>query len=343
MDRQITYHKINNTYNLEILKELKELYRLSFSDSSEYIDYYFEKKVTKMECRFLKLNDKIISALYLKKQKLNYHNTIIDSYLIVALSTHPKYQQQGYMRILINHLINELYDSNIALVTLHPNPVSDKFYKKFNFVPYTFFSITKATKSKDFTFKKATTNDIDILLELYNEFSKDYSFYPIRTKQYYLERLDELSVENDAIYIIFKNNKAVGYFLTSANIIEEYCFNGPLISNKAQYIEHNADHTNNVLNMARIINPLPLLENYPFKTNNFSISFKLVDQFNLNNSKMYILTISEKNTITNSLSYDLEITIDDLSTLLLIGNVMNNPHPFYQLFSKCKNISWEKY
>ena len=342
MAKKIDFLTIKPYDNLNILEDLKELYQLSFDDSGPYIDYYFEEKVKDFQIKCLKKDNQIISCLYLKPQQLSYHQKVTNSFLVVAASTHPQYMHQGYMRLLMTNVLNELYHQNIPIVTLHP--FNDSFYRQFGFVPYSFYKIYETKKSLAYTFEKATGKDTHILYNLYQDFVKNYPIYHLRSKDYFYYRLKELQIDNDHIYIIKKNNHPCGYYITVDDIIEEYCFSDELISKKGNYIEQISDYTGQVLNMARIINPLYFLSIYPYKSTSFSMTFKITDHLIPENNKTITLTIKDNQpNITKGENPQFTITISELSSLLLIGNITNNPHPFCQLFSKQTNLSWEKY
>lgn len=334
----------DNYYHLTLKEslQLKNLYQLCFNDSPKYIDYYFEEKVNKLTSKTKVLDNIIVSSLYLKPQTIIYHKQKIDSQILIGACTHPLYTKQGLMSSLIKETINDSFKNKISLITL--NPFDKDFYERFNFVSYSFYKISESNPSKQYSFRKASFNDISILLGIYQDFSIQYDIYTFRDKNYYFEILKETSADNDEVIIISKNKTDIGYYIKINNIIEEYCSLDPkLITKQNEYIELPSNSQNTTLNMARILNPLLFLSLYPFKEKRFEGKFRIIDDIILENNIILKLEINKKTIITLASQYDFVIRIDELTNLLLNGNIDNNPHPFYQLFSNSKNLTWEKY
>lgn len=322
--------------------QLKYLYKLSFNDSSNYIDYYFEEKIKNLSQKTLEINDCIISALYLKQQTINYHQHQINSKIIVGASTHPLFTKRGLMSSLIADTLNDCYNQNIPLVTL--NPFDEKFYQKYNFVAYSFYHTVISKNNSTYTFRKVKFSDIPILLNIYNQFCLKYDIYTIRDYNYFENLYKEIIADNDQIIIIAKNNHDIGYYIKINNVIEEYCHLDNVLATKhKEYIQRPANYQNTTLNMARIINPLFFLKLYPYKRKPFTVQFRIIDNVILKNNIIIKLNIDNNITITPTNEYDFSISIEELSTLLLVGNITNNPHPFYQLFKISHNLTWEKY
>lgn len=323
-------------------KQLKQLYKLCFNDSSNYIDYYFDEKIKNLNKKTYEIDELIVSALYLKDQTINYHQQKINSKIIIGASTHPFFTKQGLMSSLLKDTLNDLHEHDIPLVTL--NPFDTKFYQKYDFVSYSFYEITQSKKSSKLSFRNAKASDINTLVKIYEQYCTQYDIYTVRDKTYFESLFQETLADDDKIIIISKSNIDIGYYIKIDNIIEEYChLENDLSTKQKEYIQMPANHQNPTLNMARIINPITFLSVYPYTKKRFTAQFRIIDNIILKNNMTICLDIGHETVISPSDEYDFTITIQELSSLLLVGNIYNNPHPFYQLFKTSKNLTWEKY
>lgn len=283
---KLSYHPLTFVYKYQITssyeQQLKQIYKANFLDSEEYIDYFFHKK--EKEVYFLTKNNLIVSSLYFRKQDLIFQGKIIKAYFIFALSTHPLYQHQGYMKELLTNFMNKVYDE-VDVIYLHP--AIKNFYEQFGFV---YFGITPQETKE---YEKDSLYNIEKLLSLYNEYAKQFSLFTYRTKDDFTKIIDEIKIDNGKVAILKEHHQDIGYLIEDDNSVIEYC-------NLKEVIPYN-----NTYNMLRIIN----LESF-LKKIDYSLTENVVDNIITKNStsslnQISIADITKKlmNNI-NSLTFD---------------------------------------
>lgn len=97
-------------------KQLKELWRLAFGDSEEFIDLFFATAYAPERFRFLEENGQVTAALYwldceYAGQKMAY---------IYAVATHPEHRGMGLCRTLMSQTHKTLEEQGYAAALLMP-------------------------------------------------------------------------------------------------------------------------------------------------------------------------------------------------------------------------------
>ncbi len=146
-------------------KECREIYMQVFGDDAEFTDELF-KNCFKY-CKTLKVDEKIISMLFLLPCELIDNGKAKDAYYIYAVATLPEYRGKGYMRELIEKVIKNT-DAPIFLRPVNSSLI--EFYEKFG------FAIFKAQNSADGNLKLMPKVDFAKLSDLADE-PDDSEFY----------------------------------------------------------------------------------------------------------------------------------------------------------------------
>lgn len=191
--------------SLNIKSQAKSIWSGTFSDSPEYVNYYFKYRF-KIENFFFLSNPSnlIISSFHLNPYDLIFSNFKYKGRYLVAAATAPEYRNLGLFRELFFSSLLNLY-SSIDIIYLHP--AISNFYEKFAFAPTHFLNKLKLT-----------SDDVRNILKL----QKNIPFY--RNKNYLFPEF----------YKNFRDNNSLtlgGSFLHKSNFdIKEY-FNEILLEN----------------------------------------------------------------------------------------------------------------
>jgi predicted acetyltransferase len=116
----------------EDITQLKEIWRLCFNDTSQYIDYYFANQFKEEQTMVLIKDDAVAAMLSIKPVNLiTWDEQIISMAMLYAIATHPDYQKQGLASQLIAQTNKELSGMGIQNTILVPaTEALFGFYKK---------------------------------------------------------------------------------------------------------------------------------------------------------------------------------------------------------------------
>jgi len=104
---------------------LKERWLTTFKEDTEaFYDEYLKK--SELDIYVLENDYQIISAVYLRKMKLEYNHSIKNAYYIEGVSTHHMYQGNGYMKQLLSEIVSR-YRNDILLIQAYDWTVYNSF------------------------------------------------------------------------------------------------------------------------------------------------------------------------------------------------------------------------
>lgn len=129
-------------------ENLKALWKTSFDDGKESLDFFFENTVSPHRVLAVFDSDKPVSALYMLESEILIYNRTYSAYYIYAVCTHPDYRGKGLMKILFEELLKVAKNRNIDYLFLVPEEeYLFKIYEKIGFT-------TGFSYSKEQVFKK---------------------------------------------------------------------------------------------------------------------------------------------------------------------------------------------
>ena len=101
-------------------EDVKELWRLCFEDSEDFIELYFRRRFTEGNNYALKRDGKIVCAFQMLPYSFLLNGTELPTVYGSGLCTHPDYRNRGLARILINDFLRDLREKGVMLKTLIP-------------------------------------------------------------------------------------------------------------------------------------------------------------------------------------------------------------------------------
>ncbi len=123
MDIEVRYLNENEIY------KARELYEKVFSDSKEFVDYFFAKEIKSCNVLGGFFSDELVSMMFLNKKRLCFNDKIIEGSYIYAVATDEKYRNRGFMGMLMKRVIEDKKkDEFIYLI-----PVNDRIYERHGF------------------------------------------------------------------------------------------------------------------------------------------------------------------------------------------------------------------
>lgn len=190
--------------------QILQLWKNSFEDEDfDSTSFYFHHLYNPSHTYLLKYNDTILSMLQVRYITIQKENTPMKVALIVGVATHPDYQKCGYMRILLEYVL-ELLGETVVFIQAY----NWDLYRRFGF-------------SEAYTYKKSfyeslgdyngtSCHDAKHLLSIYNDYVLNKDGYRIRDMNYYEDFFlpyhasnYEIIANEDAYIVVDKNHTCV--------------------------------------------------------------------------------------------------------------------------------------
>ena len=158
-------------------KAVRKLWMSSFEDETkESSDYFFKYHYPKNETYLLKNNNEIISMLQLSKMNVSLHHKQKEVYFILGVATHKNYQGQGYMRQLLEYVLDIYKDHTIYLQAYNPS-----IYNRFGFYASHYLKRVKVNKDVFEYVKSDIDNDnIALMQNYYHYYVLSFNGFKIR-------------------------------------------------------------------------------------------------------------------------------------------------------------------
>ncbi len=197
----------------EILyKQWKEAFE---HDDGGSIDHYFNAYYNPKECYLLKEGNVILSSLQVHRHILVLQGKRVEAAFIVGVLTPPEFRKKGYMK----HLMDEVLDilDHQCLITVLQAYIPE-IYEPFGF--------QKIYRRKRFTVDKSMVPvlssqgisyavEANVLLPFYKQFTSHFDGYFLREEGYFEKRFAELKAESDKVMILKEQGVIKGYCMFS--------------------------------------------------------------------------------------------------------------------------------
>lgn len=220
------------------LSKAKALWKQAFGDSDSYIDFTFKNNLTLENSLAIFDDEKLACMLFMLPKTLTFEKKEINTYFIVGVSTDNEYRYQGHARSIMENAKEYLFKKDISLVFLYP--FNHDFYKKLDYHTISSmrrieFSKTNSNFRSDYDYEVFDINNqanLEILLNLYNEFKKTKQSYFRRSIKDYELRLKTMYCDDGKILIVSKNGEAKGYVLYFIEKNKVNCLESVFLDNK---------------------------------------------------------------------------------------------------------------
>ncbi len=124
------------------LAELKQIWKMIFKDTDEYIDLYFKERFSPDKTYVLRDKEKITSTLYYSDVKLYHKEDIYNCAYICGIATLPEYRGKKQASTLIDACLKDLKAKGYDIAFLIPASHSlFDFYKGCGFENFTSLNI----------------------------------------------------------------------------------------------------------------------------------------------------------------------------------------------------------
>ncbi len=199
------------------LQEIKDMWEYCFGDTELFMNYYFNNKYKCENTLVVEKDNKVISSLQLNQYEIRINDTIYDTSYVVGVSTLPEARGVGAMKDLMRTMLNELYNKKQVVSILMP--IDYRLYRRFGYehcydqMNYEIeMELLKDFKSTG-VFKKASYEDVDCIIDIYDCFLKDKNGYVKRDTSYYETLFKEIESESGYVYINENKEQMDGYII----------------------------------------------------------------------------------------------------------------------------------
>ena len=144
---------------MTIKDQTRQLWKLCFSDSEQFMDLYFSRRYTDQINRYIEEDGTLIAALQVIPYTMTFgQGREVPVGYVSGACTHPDFRNRGYMTRLLHRVHRQMFDDGVWFSTLIPAEEWLKdYYRKsgyhtcFHYVPY-----TSARNSSLFTQKNSS-------------------------------------------------------------------------------------------------------------------------------------------------------------------------------------------
>jgi len=292
------------------------LYEATFDDEEKYKEYFFQEILPDNFVAVCQEDEEIRGMIHLIPKSIRIGNAKESCLYIYGVATMEKYRNQGIMKMMLDSVLNDLYDSMECFTYLIPSSeMNALIYKKYGFG---YVMDKKSIKEKEHRWKptnsviqrRAEKKDLGRLAIFAEDYmKKHYSVYIPKTKEYFKNLFSLMKVENGRLDLFFEGNIILGYRAgfedeVVEEVVDESIHSISWLSNNQKpYV------------MARIVNASKLLELVGTEESG-SVVLKLNDPIIKSNDGVFLWTYGNKNykfEKTDNIP-DVEVTVEELAT-----------------------------
>ena len=201
----------------EIYQQFEELYRKSFDDSPEYLQYFMKK--VNADTLFASLEgERLVSAFCGFCRDLDFFGKSISCGYIVAACTLPEFRRQGRFRALFKEGLLQLKEKGLPLSVL--SPFDDGFYQPFGYVNYSFAKKIDAAHLGNSFHIHEMPMEVEVLQNIYRNCMKNYQVSGFCYRDF-ADKCAEWRAEGSRVFCVQDGN-ARGILVKRKGKIEEY-------------------------------------------------------------------------------------------------------------------------
>lgn len=210
------------------VKEVKDLWKYCFSDSQEFVDYYFGKRY-RQEKNIIISDDKgeMQASLQLSPYTLLVNEKEKNINYVVGVSVKPESRGLGYSSTLLKETLNYQYRNNEDISILMP--IDTEIYSRYGYINCFYrYEYSVSLSNIKMRYSKYNVAHINLekiaenktlllsLSEFYYKNIDDKFAYIKRDSEYFINKLEELKVDGGKLFTVYDNNILKGYMMLIA-------------------------------------------------------------------------------------------------------------------------------
>ncbi|MCJ7855945.1 GNAT family N-acetyltransferase [Lachnospiraceae bacterium NSJ-143] len=159
-------------------EQFRALWDISFNDSREFSDWFFDKRFVPDYCALIEEEDGFISSeVQSLPVFLKVRGAVIPSAIMVGACTHPDFKRRGYMKELYTYYMNMI--SGLGVVLCPHTPAVLRTYYYVGHYPVSDTAFIEAEESKG-----AEITEDAVQLELAENMSAVYKCYQLASRRF---------------------------------------------------------------------------------------------------------------------------------------------------------------
>ena len=204
-------------------EQTRALWELVFKDDSRaFLDYYYFIKIKDNEIHVIEEDDGIRTMLHLNPYEICINENVFPSHYIVAVATQEEYRKRGYMGILLQQAMTEMYQNKEPFTFLMP--AAEAIYTPYDFrfiydqVQTEFESAVSCANEKmlPVELREARLSDTTAMTAFFAEhFAAEYQLCAVHDEKYYQTMILEQQSQDGGVKLLTAAGKIVGMYAYS--------------------------------------------------------------------------------------------------------------------------------
>lgn len=335
---------------MTIREQVKDLWRLCFNDTEEFIEMYFRHRYTPGTNIAIQSGENVISALQMIPYPMTFLGGEISTSYISGACTHPDFQGKGVMKELLSQSFARMVKEDVPLSTLIPaEPWLFDYYKKMGYATvfnYAHYVVAMAETDLPSSVKMETGTAYNEEVYGYlNKKMRERTCCIQHTSADYEVILEDLALGGGTVISASEEGNITGIAIAvpgdeTVRVNEIFAENKETESymlykacqlynaSKADIITPTTNFTKiHPLGMARIINARQILKLYAAASPDTEINIELYDaQISANNGFFYIVDGKCMTSEKKLPGSHLKLNISELTKMIL-----EPQHPYMSL------------
>ena len=321
--------------------QLKKLYELSFDDSPEYVDYFFNCKTDLDRVVFRKWNGKIVSALHLIEKPFSLRGAEFCCPFIVAAATLPELRGKRLLEGVMADAFRRIDRDGGSFTVLYP--FSHSYYLKYGFATYTGRAekVLDGTGTRQVKAVPCGKERAETFAEIYRKFSDGKTGFVLRDVKWFGKQWEEWNADGNKTYLLY-TDRPVAYLAIGKGGVAEYCGDfEDLNSLPLKGLKVELPYGTLEGDQVRIVNPQRLMEKITYDGDGI-VEFFLKDEFYPENTGGYRLTVTNRQgkLIRTETS---EKTVIDVATFAQIVFGYREHEAFLPVLRKKETFCFDKF
>ena len=329
-----------------IREKVKNLWKLCFNDSEEFIDMYFRLRYNNNVNITIESGDNVIAALQMLPYPMTFGGTEIHTAYVSGACTHPDYRNRGVMQELLSQAFIRMLHNNVAISTLIPAEswlfdyyAQNGYATVFNYNKF-LFKVPQITSPQNTPVLKITDKYKNEVYDYFNRKLRERDYCIQHTETDFRVILSDLQLSGGHVFtlnhegsivalaIAYPDNQGrwhIGELLSDTPEISSWLLQRICKEIKISTLEvltpPVAEKENHPLGMARIINAKAILQLYASIHPELELNILLTDeQISANNGHYYLSNGKCMNSTKRLHSSHLALTIGELTEKIFIAS-----------------------
>ncbi len=200
--------------------KIEELWRYSFNDTEDFINYYFKERY-RSENTLVYKDEKLMAALQMNPYKINIEGQTDPVSYIIGISVFPQHRGRGLTTELLKSALMEEYKNGHSVSLLMP--ISTPLYTRYgyqNCIDLYSYNIDLSNielKKTDYKVRRlygTSEEEFKSLSEIYNKKTKEWDIFLDRDDEDFRQLYLEAKSESGEIFAVYDNkDNPLGYMV----------------------------------------------------------------------------------------------------------------------------------